>query len=74
MRRRETAGPAAPERLCRFVVGEWPGATREDAFRAWGAARLEFVARYPNTSLGDALDVLAGHVELQRRWASGQAD
>jgi hypothetical protein len=65
---RERPCPAAPERLCRFVAAEW--ADRDDPFRAWCLARLDFVTAYPDGPLGDSLDVLAEHRRIKRAAAA----
>jgi hypothetical protein len=68
VRRRQTAGPGVPERLCRFLEGEWPGATAEDRFRAWCEARLAYVRLHGDgTVLGDPLDVIRGHADYKRQ-------
>jgi hypothetical protein len=71
VRRRQVGrGPAVPEVLCRFVAGEWPGATAEERFRTWCEARLEYVRQHGDgTVLGDPLDVIRGHAEYKRRHA-----
>lgn len=66
MRRRESAGEAAPEVLCRFVPDEWPGDAWE-AFRAWKQARHAWVKDHPRSVLGDALDVIAAELAEHRR-------
>lgn len=64
-RRRSAAGPATPERLARFAAAEWPGAPGP-AFSAWRAARMAHVSDFPDSQLGDGVDVLAGHVAARQ--------
>jgi hypothetical protein len=60
-----------PERLCRFVAGEWEG-TPGERFGAWEEARLAFAKEHPNTVLGSGLDVLRANLaEARRLWREG---
>lgn len=57
-RRRDSAGPAVPERLCRFLPAEWTGQDCWTAFDAWRAMRRTWAAENPASPLGDIVDML----------------
>ena len=44
MRRRKRPGSPVPERLARFVPGEWPGGCPHEALDAWKAAAADWLA------------------------------
>ncbi|CAI7979441.1 hypothetical protein FRAHR75_620007 [Frankia sp. Hr75.2] len=70
MRRRAPLGPAAPERLCRFMPDEWPGDLAE-AFAGWKTARRAYSARLPaytDNPLGSSLDRIRAELHARRRW------
>ena len=57
-RERVSAGPAVPERLCRFLPAEWAGLDLWAAFDAWRAQRRTWGAEHPASPLGDVVDQL----------------
>lgn len=70
MRRRAPVGPAAPERLCRFVPSEWPGDVAA-AYEAWAQARLDWHREHIGHGrigpLGDIVDVIRGNRAVRRQ-------
>lgn len=74
MRRRAGGdGTATPERLCRFVSGEWPaGGDERDGlppgWRPWARARLEWAQAHPDGLLGDFLDAMKSEIAMAREW------
>jgi hypothetical protein len=44
VRRRRRPGPAVPERLARFVPGEWPGGCIHEQLDAWKDAAADWLA------------------------------
>jgi len=69
-RRRQPEIADAPERLVRFVPGEWPGGVWE-SYAAWKAARhlwhVEHVPKGGIGPLGDFIDVLKFERATRRR-------
>jgi hypothetical protein len=72
---RRPPGVEPPVELFKFVPADWPAGSyepeplqmfepprseREQAFSRWKAARRDWVAKHPNSSLGDPLDLLIG--------------
>lgn len=63
--RRRRLASGAPERLCRFVASEWPGACcPRSAAALWRRACLAWLAGEPGRSLpfgehGDVVDVMS---------------
>ncbi len=63
---------ATPERLCRFVAGEWPATGDERGmpvgWRAWCKAREAWALEHPDGLLGDFLDAMKAEIALSREW------
>ena len=66
-RRRTPAAAEPPGKLVAFDPTDWSETAVindspewEDAFQLWKAARREWVREYPDSSLGDLLDLLRG--------------
>ena len=55
----------APERLCRFVPGEWPGDLIE-ATAAWGEACREWLEANPGRMLPHSADPVEVRMEVVR--------
>jgi hypothetical protein len=70
--------PGVPERLCRFIAGEWPGGTVAERAERYKRARLDYLAEHGGRvvafggKFGDLVDVLADAHERRLILAAGQ--
>lgn len=67
MARRRSPDEPVPERMCRFIAGEWPEPHVWDSFAAWKQARHAWGAAHPESVLGDIVDMLRGERDARLR-------
>jgi hypothetical protein len=67
MARWKSGSDLPPERLCRFLAGEWPG---DDPLADWRRSALAWLAQDPSRRMpfgdaGDELDVLKESIRIK---------
>jgi hypothetical protein len=70
-RRRKRPGSPVPERLARFIPGEWPGGCPHEALQAWRDGCMAWVAVHPDSlpfgEFGGWLDVMREAIRYNRQ-------